>query len=214
MILLVVVVQAFKLLVFRITQNSELKLFFHLYIQRVFYAQSIPVACGLVYVVLAPVDKTTQWQQSRHHQHCQPAGGRPRAPVSAQVTIGTNWVVLGGPSQTTECLPTSWASEVVYSGVQCPQKYTSACQGTDSHSEVTCCPKYVRLSKRLLRHRPPDEVLTGHLHGSKASTALPASTQSLQKTTVPCFDVHLRGMATQHSTYPTLNLTGALLSKY
>lgn len=66
-----------------------------------------------------------------------------------------NWVVLGGPSQTTECLPTSWASEVVYSGVQCPQKYTSACQGTDSHSEVTCCPKYVRLSKQLLRHRRP-----------------------------------------------------------
>lgn len=94
MILPVVVVQAFKLLVFRITQNSELNLFFHLYMQRVFYSQSIPVACGLVYVVLAPVDKTTQWQQSRHRQRCQPAGGRPRAPASAQVTIGTGTTAL------------------------------------------------------------------------------------------------------------------------
>lgn len=55
------------------------------------------------------------------------------------------WVVLGGPSQTTDCLPTSWASDVVYSGEHCPQKYTSACQGTDSSSAITCCPKYVLL---------------------------------------------------------------------
>jgi hypothetical protein len=31
-----------------------------------------------------------QWKQSRHHRYCQPAGSsRPRAPVSAQVTIGS-----------------------------------------------------------------------------------------------------------------------------
>lgn len=65
------------------------------------------------------------------------------------------WVVLGGPSQTTDCLPTPWASDAVFSGVQCPQKYTSACQGTDSHSEVTCCPKYSLLLKQVLRPALP-----------------------------------------------------------
>lgn len=78
-----------NLRVFCFPKNSGPKLFFHLYIQRVFHAQSVAVACVLVYVVLAPDDKTTQWQQSLHHQHYQPAGGRPRAPVLAEATTGT-----------------------------------------------------------------------------------------------------------------------------
>ncbi|KAI3392962.1 hypothetical protein diail_4949 [Diaporthe ilicicola] len=49
-------------------------------------------------------------------------------------------LVVGGPSQVTNCLPTSWAADVVYSGSECPPRYTSACQGTNSASEVTCCP--------------------------------------------------------------------------
>ncbi|KAG8156592.1 hypothetical protein KVR01_013543 [Diaporthe batatas] len=49
-------------------------------------------------------------------------------------------LVLGGPSQTTDCLPTPWAVDVVFNGEDCPQGYTSACKGADSRGEVTCCP--------------------------------------------------------------------------
>ncbi|KAJ0115240.1 hypothetical protein J7T55_001650 [Diaporthe amygdali] len=54
--------------------------------------------------------------------------------------------VLGGPSQTTNCLPTAWASDIVYSGSECPPNYTSACQGTDTLSAVTCCPSLYRFT--------------------------------------------------------------------
>ncbi|KAI1205263.1 uncharacterized protein F4807DRAFT_444058 [Annulohypoxylon truncatum] len=49
--------------------------------------------------------------------------------------------VLGGPSQIQNCLPSSWGGTVTYSGTGCPPEYTSACQGTDSASAVTCCPR-------------------------------------------------------------------------
>lgn len=52
-------------------------------------------------------------------------------------------LVLGGPSQTTDCLPTSWGVDVVFNGEDCPHGYTSACRGADSRGEVTCCPRYV-----------------------------------------------------------------------
>ncbi|ORY60260.1 uncharacterized protein BCR38DRAFT_488440 [Pseudomassariella vexata] len=47
--------------------------------------------------------------------------------------------VLGGPTQTTACLPPSW-TEVngAFIGSECPSEYTSACQ--DSDGAVTCCP--------------------------------------------------------------------------
>ncbi|KAH9989368.1 hypothetical protein F4779DRAFT_265442 [Xylariaceae sp. FL0662B] len=46
--------------------------------------------------------------------------------------------VLGGPTQTTDCFPTTWDPTVTYAGSACPGQYTSACQGADS--AVTCCP--------------------------------------------------------------------------
>lgn len=51
--------------------------------------------------------------------------------------------VLGGPSQISDCLPTSWAGTQVYEGSACPPSYTSACQGSGSNAPVTCCPTYV-----------------------------------------------------------------------
>lgn len=48
--------------------------------------------------------------------------------------------VLGGPSQTTNCLPSTWDATGTYDGSACPLQYTSACQGTDSNSAITCCP--------------------------------------------------------------------------
>ncbi|KAI6088724.1 hypothetical protein F4821DRAFT_232843 [Hypoxylon rubiginosum] len=48
--------------------------------------------------------------------------------------------VLGGPSQTSDCFPSTWDATLTYAGSQCPPQYTSACQGTDSASAVTCCP--------------------------------------------------------------------------
>lgn len=116
------------------------------------------------------------------------------------------WVVLGGPLQTTECLPTLWASNVVYSGVQCPQKYSSACQGTDSHSQVTCCPMYFKIPPLIYA---VEKVLTNCFH-TTGSTALLASIRSRPVLIRPCFSVRLHGMGLQHSTCPALNLTGIL----
>ncbi|XXG98026.1 hypothetical protein Hte_004343 [Hypoxylon texense] len=48
--------------------------------------------------------------------------------------------VLGGPSQTSDCFPSTWDATGTYAGTQCPPQYTSACQGTDSAAAVTCCP--------------------------------------------------------------------------
>ncbi|RYO74124.1 hypothetical protein DL764_010980 [Monosporascus ibericus] len=44
--------------------------------------------------------------------------------------------VLGGPTQTTDCLAPTWQSDVVYAGTRCPPNYTPACED----EAVTCCP--------------------------------------------------------------------------
>ncbi|KAE8380232.1 hypothetical protein BDV26DRAFT_257933 [Aspergillus bertholletiae] len=50
--------------------------------------------------------------------------------------------VLGGPSQTTNCLPSTWDPSQAYAGTQCPTGYTSACLSTGSAMPTTtvCCP--------------------------------------------------------------------------
>ncbi|KAI2620931.1 hypothetical protein GGS26DRAFT_297383 [Hypomontagnella submonticulosa] len=48
--------------------------------------------------------------------------------------------VLGGPSQTDNCFPSTWNPTLTYEGSGCPPQYTSACQGPDSTAPVTCCP--------------------------------------------------------------------------
>ncbi|KAI0015252.1 hypothetical protein F4780DRAFT_94226 [Xylariomycetidae sp. FL0641] len=51
--------------------------------------------------------------------------------------------VLGGPSQTTACLPSSWDESATYLATACPEHYTAACQDkmTDPKTTiVTCCP--------------------------------------------------------------------------
>ncbi|KAI9933582.1 hypothetical protein ASPWEDRAFT_43407 [Aspergillus wentii DTO 134E9] len=54
---------------------------------------------------------------------------------------GEKRTVLGGPSQATNCFPSStWMSTGAYAGTACPSYYTSACQGNDSTAAVTCCP--------------------------------------------------------------------------
>lgn len=49
-------------------------------------------------------------------------------------------LVVGGPTQTTECLPTEWNSAMTYIGSQCPPRYTEACRASTSASAITCCP--------------------------------------------------------------------------
>ncbi|KAH8427108.1 uncharacterized protein LDX57_004825 [Aspergillus melleus] len=52
-----------------------------------------------------------------------------------------NRTVLGGPSQTTDCFPPTWAASDVYVGTSCPGDYTTAsCEGSDQRDTVTCCP--------------------------------------------------------------------------
>lgn len=50
--------------------------------------------------------------------------------------------VVGAPSQTTECLPGGWGSDVTYEGTKCPPRYTKACQATENSLRlaVVCCP--------------------------------------------------------------------------
>ncbi|KAI1819587.1 hypothetical protein F4861DRAFT_126308 [Xylaria intraflava] len=47
--------------------------------------------------------------------------------------------VIGGPSQTTQCLPESWDADVTYAGTACPSYYSPACP-TKGGGAVTCCP--------------------------------------------------------------------------
>ncbi|KAI0603268.1 hypothetical protein F4775DRAFT_598372 [Biscogniauxia sp. FL1348] len=47
--------------------------------------------------------------------------------------------VLGGPSQISQCFPTTWDASLTYAGTGCPAQYTSACQDSDA-GVVTCCP--------------------------------------------------------------------------
>ncbi|KAK8052452.1 hypothetical protein PG993_003837 [Apiospora rasikravindrae] len=47
--------------------------------------------------------------------------------------------VLGGPSQTSSCLPLGWDSARTYAGTACPPQYTPGCPETGD-GVVTCCP--------------------------------------------------------------------------
>jgi hypothetical protein len=51
--------------------------------------------------------------------------------------------VVGGPSQTSVCFPSNFATNGVFSGSSCPPNYTAACQAVESQASVTCCPTYV-----------------------------------------------------------------------
>ncbi|KAI1397462.1 hypothetical protein F4819DRAFT_80148 [Hypoxylon fuscum] len=53
---------------------------------------------------------------------------------------GDQRTVIGGPTQITDCFPSTWDATVPYAGTGCPPQYTPACQGTDSAAAVTCCP--------------------------------------------------------------------------
>jgi hypothetical protein len=50
--------------------------------------------------------------------------------------------VLGGPSQTINCLPPGFEPSGVYIGSGCPTHYTAACAATGTAEIVTCCPEY------------------------------------------------------------------------
>lgn len=50
------------------------------------------------------------------------------------------WTVVGGPYQTTQCLPTSWNSAMTYTGTRCPPRYSEPCPNHPDGDPVTCCP--------------------------------------------------------------------------
>lgn len=49
-------------------------------------------------------------------------------------------LVMGGPTQTTECLPAEWNSAMTYIGSRCPPRYTEACRASTDAGAITCCP--------------------------------------------------------------------------
>lgn len=51
--------------------------------------------------------------------------------------------VVGGPSQVTQCFPSTWNAVAPYEGSNCPSQYTSAC---DNGTATTCCPNLYSLS--------------------------------------------------------------------
>lgn len=69
--------------------------------------------------------------------------------------------VLGGPSQTTNCFPSTWNPASPYTGWTCPRDYTIACQGTDSISAITCCPTAYDFTCAI-----PSSGQTVNTHGS------------------------------------------------
>lgn len=74
-----------------------------------------------------------------------------------------NRTVLGGPSQTLSCFPSStWDAAETFVGSACPPQYTSAChgQGADAAQAVTCCPTAYSFTCVA-----PSEVLSAS-HGS------------------------------------------------
>ncbi|KAE8152245.1 hypothetical protein BDV25DRAFT_138060 [Aspergillus avenaceus] len=49
--------------------------------------------------------------------------------------------VLGGPSQTTNCFPSTWNPTSAYAATECPAGFTSACQSSGAEVSTTiCCP--------------------------------------------------------------------------
>lgn len=49
--------------------------------------------------------------------------------------------VLGGPSQTTNCFPSTWNPASAYGGTKCPAGFTSACRSSGPAVPTTiCCP--------------------------------------------------------------------------
>lgn len=86
-------------------------------------------------------------------------------------------LVLGGPPQTTACLPPIWNATGVYRGRGCPPHYSVASAATTSGGTpaatdsgvVTCCPTYVcpippgRLAPRGCCALTPEIACTGFL---------------------------------------------------
>lgn len=69
-------------------------------------------------------------------------------------------LVVGGPTQTTECLPTQWNSAITYTGSQCPPRYTEACRESTGAGAITCCPTAFDFSC------PPATDMATALHAS------------------------------------------------
>ncbi|KAI1819289.1 hypothetical protein F4861DRAFT_534564 [Xylaria intraflava] len=86
--------------------------------------------------------------------------------------------VLGGPSQTTACLPTGWGADVLYSGTACPSLYTPGCP--ESNGVVTCCPDTYDFTCVSNDFKPDN-------HGSVIRCVTPYTTQDVVKVTRTVF---------------------------
>lgn len=49
------------------------------------------------------------------------------------------WVVIGGPSQVTDCYPSGYGASATYAGSQCPSGFTQV-SATVLDPDVVCCP--------------------------------------------------------------------------
>ncbi|KAE8349773.1 hypothetical protein BDV28DRAFT_160206 [Aspergillus coremiiformis] len=54
--------------------------------------------------------------------------------------------VLGGPSQTTNCFPSTWNPTAAYDGTRCPVGYSSACTSGRVITKTVCCPTIYEFS--------------------------------------------------------------------
>ncbi|KAI2607208.1 uncharacterized protein GGS25DRAFT_494814 [Hypoxylon fragiforme] len=118
--------------------------------------------------------------------------------------------VLGGPSQISDCLPTSWAGTQVYEGSACPPSYTSACQGSGSNAPVTCCPTqfaYTCLAVSLLGGPHAQDFRCQSRHASAGNivvtrTAMTANTLAVESR-VKATNEHLFALALMYTTPTT-----------
>ncbi|KAI1099769.1 hypothetical protein F4804DRAFT_336911 [Jackrogersella minutella] len=114
--------------------------------------------------------------------------------------------VLGGPSQISGCLPSTWGGTVTYAGSECPSQYTSACQGTTFAAVVTCCPTAYAFSCEsgyLTDHHSVDfRCLSQHSHSDTmvvTQTDLQLNTIAIQ-TRVKDTNRHLYALAILYTT--------------
>ncbi|KAI2622428.1 hypothetical protein GGR54DRAFT_598499 [Hypoxylon sp. NC1633] len=116
--------------------------------------------------------------------------------------LGDARTVLGGPSQTSNCLPSAWDATLTYDGTACPLHYTSACMGADSASAITCCPTayaYTCLDTTLLSapHAETFRCMSRHTTGGTivvTRTALKANTIAVE-TRTQSTNQHLAALA-------------------
>ncbi|KIW43812.1 uncharacterized protein PV06_04876 [Exophiala oligosperma] len=98
------------------------------------------------------------------------------------------WVVIGGPSQVTDCYPSGYGASATYAGSQCPSGFTQV-SATVLDPDVVCCPTvkpFSYITSTVYREETfrCGSMFTADVTSSLTSTDFSLSTQVVTKTTI------------------------------